>query len=152
MKNAKAFIIGRKLILLSVVIFCFCNTSLISAQTKTFTHPVFTVDFVKAKDGEYENYLEFLKLNWAEARVIAKKKKYIKSFQLLILPKTETSDWHFILITEYGTKKQYDEMEKNFGGIFKQRGVKLVNGKSSRDMADIVVAKEFTSPVWGQGK
>lgn len=135
-----------------LLIFCLNGQIIVSAQKKQFSESVFTVDFAKAKEGEYENYLEFLKLNWVAARVVAKKKKYIKSFQLLVLPKEEKGDWQFILITEYGTKKQYAEMEKNFGEIFKQRGVKLVNGKSSRDMADIVVSKELTSPLWSVGK
>ena len=117
------------------------------AQTDLQTKSIFTVDFAKAKTGEYENYLEFLKLNWVEARNIALKKKQIKSFQLLILPKDEASDWHFVLITEYKIGKQYSEMEKNFAEIFKKNGVKLINGKSSRDMADIVISKELTSPI-----
>lgn len=116
------------------------------AQEARIGKSVFTVDFAKAKEGEYENYLKFLKLNWFEARRIARKRKQIKSFQLLVLPETEKSDWNFILITEYGNQSQFDEREKNFGLIFKQRGVKLIDGKSSRDMADIVISKDVFSP------
>lgn len=152
MKNSKNSRFYGKIFLVLLIFFGLNNQIMVLAQTKLSSESVFTVDFAKAKVGEYENYLEFLRLNWVAARIIAKKKKHIKSFQLLVLPKSEQSDWHFVLITEYGTKKQYAEMEKNFGEIFKQRGVKLVNGKSSRDMADIVVSKEFTSPVLSMGK
>jgi uncharacterized protein YfbU (UPF0304 family) len=117
------------------------------AQKSAPENSIFTVDFAKVKEGEYENYLEFLRQNWVRARIVAKQKNYIKSFQLLVLPKDEVNDWHFILITEYGTKRQFDEMEKNFAEIFKKQGVKLIKSKSSREMADIVISKEFTSPV-----
>lgn len=124
------------------------NCPEIFAQKSVKTeNSIFTVDFAKAKEGEYENYLEFLRQNWVRARIAAKKKNYIKSFQLLVLPKVEVNNWHFILITEYGTKKQFDEMEKNFAEIFKKQGVKLIKSKSSREMADIVISKEFTSPM-----
>lgn len=152
MKNSKNLRFYGKILLLFLIMFSLNNQTVVLGQTNGTSESVFTVDFAKAKEGEYENYLEFLHLNWVTARVVAKKKNYIKSFQLLVLPKEEKGDWQFILITEYGTKKQYADMEKNFGEIFKKRGVKLVNGKSSRDMADIVVSKELTSPLWSVGK
>lgn len=146
MKKSKNLGFYGKIFLLILILFSLNYQTKVLGKTNNL-ESVFTVDFAEAKEGEYENYLKFLRLNWVAARIIAKKKKYIKSYQLLVLPKEEKGDWHFVLITEYGTKKQYDNMEKNFGEIFKQRGVKLVNGKSSRDMADIVVSKELTSPV-----
>lgn len=152
MKNSKYLRLYGKIFLVLLILFGLNNQIMAMAQTKLTSKSVFTVDFAKAKEGEYENYLEFLRLNWVAARIIAKKKKNIKSFQLLVLPKDEKGDWQFILITEYGTKKQYAEMEKNFAEIFKRRGVKLINGKSSREMADIVVSKELKSPGWSVTK
>jgi len=140
--------VSRRILPAFVILASILATNVVSqvAQGTPRGKSVFTVDFAKAKEGEYENYLKFLKLNWFEARRIARKRKQIKSFQLLVLPETEKSDWNFILITEYGNQSQFDEREKNFGLIFKQRGVKLIGGKSSRDMADIVISKDLFSP------
>ena len=133
-------------IILVVVIVLFGSTFVSAQAEKSIS--IFVVDFVKAKDSQYENYLENLEKNWVAARKTARKKKFIKSFQLLVLPKDDKNDWNFVLVTEYGDKKQFDEREKNFDEIFKKSPQVLIKGLKSSDMRDIILSKEFTTPFW----
>jgi hypothetical protein len=141
-------IIMKKLLNFKIIVLAVLFISIsTSAQTNKSTS-IFSVDFVKAKEGQYENYLENLEKNWVAARKTAKTKKYIKSFQLLVLPKDDKNDWNFILITEYADQKQFDDREKHFDEIFKKSPPIAIKGLKSSDMREIILSKEFTTPIW----
>lgn len=57
-------------------------------------------------------------------------KNYIDSFQLLKSTFSDESPFHLILITTYSNKNQYDQREKNFTELIKEKGdLKLLNDK-----------------------
>lgn len=123
-------------LLFSLLLFSFAFAA--SSQTVT------AVDYIKTKPGEFDNYIEFLKKNWVVARDKAKEKGYIVSFQYLT--NREDTSWDVTLMTEYKDEATYKEREKIFQQIFKEyfpKGAVLVNGKRSKDMADIKMSKEM---------
>lgn len=135
-----------KTLLIAGFIMFFSGFSFAQSTNETF----WTIDYAKAKEGEYENYVEFLKQNWVKARVEAKKRKYIKSFRLLVLPKG--SKYDFILMTEYADKKRFDAMEENFKKVFEKVKYTPIKGLGARELADIVDSTDVSLPVWGNPK
>ena len=107
-----------------------------AAQTVT------AIDIVQTKPGEFDNYIEFLKKNWVVAREKAKEKGFIISFQFIDKRQDSARDisGDIVLMTEYKDEATYKEREKIFQQIFKENfpnGPVLVNGKRSKDLADI---------------
>ena len=110
----------------------------------SFSQPVIALDYVKTKPGEFDNFIEFLKKNWVVAREKAKEKGFILSFEY----QTQRGDtgWDITLVTEYKDEIAYKGREKIFQQIFKEyfpNGPVLVNGKRSKDMADIKGSREI---------
>lgn len=122
---------------LAFLLLFFIFSSIVTAQTVT------AVDYVKTKPGEFDNYVEFLKKNWVVAREKAKEKGFVVSFQFVTNPKDSVHD--VTLMTEYKDEAAYKDREKIFQQIFKEyfpNGPVLVNGKRSKDMAEIKMSKE----------
>lgn len=130
----------KKIIILSLLILA-GNSGF--AQAIKVKPAIWSVDYVKAKEGQLTDLLEFFRLNWAAARVQAKKKHYIQDYKLYVLP--EATDYQVILMTKYKDQTQYDQREENFKKIFAQfKPLPIpVNGKGSRDMSDIIKSEEF---------
>jgi len=102
-------------------------------------------DFVKTKEGHFEDYLRFLKANWVSARKEARKQGYVGSYRILTIP--SDGEWDVVLMTEYPTMERYNAREQNFKRIFERlrpNGPILINGLGSRDLADIKFSKLFT--------
>lgn len=104
---------------------------------------VWAMDFVKTKDGHFEDYLKFVEANWVKARKEARKQKFIVSYKLLTLP--SNAEWDVLLMTEYESVTAYEAREENFKKVFeiirKGKGPTLINGLGSRDLADIKFSK-----------
>lgn len=112
-------------------------------QTIQTKPAIWAVDYVKAKEGQLPDLLEFFRLNWTAARKYAKKAKYVADYKLYVLP--EATDYQVILMTKYKNKAVYDQRDANFQKIFAKFKPEtiLVNGKSSKDMREIVKSEEF---------
>jgi hypothetical protein len=109
------------------------------------------VDFVKAKPGHYDDYLESLRLNWFPPRVEAEKQRFIKSYKLLVLPPSSESRYDYILMTEFSTLQTFDEREANFDKVFGKLGKPtLIRGLKPRELADIVESQNVTENVLGR--
>ena len=117
---------------------------IISIAISSWAQTVTAVDYVKTKPGEFDNFIGFLKQNWVVAREKAKEKGAIVSFQYT--SNREDTAWDIILITEYKDEETYKSRKKIFQQIFKEyfpNGPIMVNGKRSKDMADIKMSKEI---------
>ena len=105
---------------------------------------IWTVDYVKANDGQLADLVQFYKHNWAKARKYAKRKKYVADFQWFVLP--DNPDYQFVLMTKYKDQAQFEQREASFQKVFETVKPALVNGKSSRDMREIVKTEEYYEP------
>ena len=115
---------------------------------------VWAVDFVKPKEGQRENYLKYLEANWLKARAEAKRQGFVTSYKVLMLPAPGENDYSLLLITEYPDQKMYDAREANFKAVFAKtspNGPTLINGLSSRQLADITSSKVFNEPAFANG-
>lgn len=116
----------------------------ISFAISSWAQTVTAVDYVKTKPGEFDNFIGFLKINWVVAREKAKEKGAIVSFQYI--SNRDDTAWDIILMTEYKDEATYKDRDKIFQQIFKEyfpNGPVMVNGKRSRDMADVKMSKEI---------
>jgi hypothetical protein len=106
---------------------------------------VWAVDFVKPKQGQFENYRKFLEANWVVAREEARRQGYIVSYKILVAAPLPDAEWDILLMTEYADRKMYDAREQSFQAVFKKirgdKGPTLINGLGARDLADIKFSK-----------
>lgn len=107
---------------------------------------MWAVDFVKTKDGHFDNYLQYIAANWSVARKEAKARNYIVASRMLVLP--SNPDWDVLLMTEYADMQQFEMREENFKNVFKEirrdQGPLLINGLGSKDLAEIKFSETFT--------
>ncbi|MDX1939215.1 MAG: hypothetical protein SFU99_01605 [Saprospiraceae bacterium] len=131
-------------ILFLFTLFSFLNN--LYSQNITTEKAIWAVDYIKAKEGQLPDLLQFFELNWKGARKYAKKHKYVEDYQWYVLP--YNTDYQVVLMTKYKDQAQYDQREENFQKIFAKYKPKpiLVNGKGSRDMSEIVKSEEFYEP------
>src|SRR5688572_31885427 len=117
---------------------------IISIAISSLAQTVTAVDYVKTKPGEFDNFIVFLKQNWVVAREKAKEKGAIVSFQYTT--NRDDTAWDIILMTEYKDEETYKSRKKIFQEIFKEyfpNSTVMVNGKRSKDIADIKMSKEI---------
>ena len=110
-----------------IIILCFAISVLGFAQ---HDEKQSTIDFVEILDNNTEEALFYYQNNWQQLREKAIKKGYIHSYQMLQTESTPEAPYHFILITTYVNKTQYDAREAHFDEIIAASGgLKLLNDK-----------------------
>lgn len=114
------------------------------AQEVAVEPAVWTVDYVRANEGQLADLVQFYKHNWAKARKYAKRKKYVADYQWYVLP--DNADYQLVLMTKYKDQAQFEQREANFQKVFEKVEPTLIKGKSSRDMREIVKSEEFYEP------
>lgn len=126
-------------------VFLLGSAHLVGAQS------VWATDFVKTKEGQYDNYLRSLAANWEKARIKAIELGYVKAYRVLTLP--GNPEWDVVLMTEYADRASFDRREEHFSEVFKlvdPDGPTLIDGKRARQLADILFSKEFSSPIFSK--
>lgn len=116
----------------------------ISLSINVYSQTVTTIDQVKTKPGQFDDYITFLEKNWVIARQKAKEKGYIISFKYSVNRQDTLSD--VSLVTEYRDDEAYKNRENIFKEIYREtfpNGPILVNNKRSKDMAEIISSKEI---------
>ena len=87
-----------------------------------------TVEFVQVLDGHKEEALFYFQNNWKVLRVMAAKKGYIHSYQLMEVQASEDAPFDLMLVTTYLNEAQYKQREDHFTELIKDRGpLKLLN-------------------------
>ncbi len=117
---------------------------ILSFTITSLSQTITTIDYVKTKPGEHHDYLLFVQKNWVVAREKAKDIGYIISFRYDVNRLDTFAD--VTLITVYRNESTFVQRENIFKDIFKEffpDGAILINGKRSRDMADIRMSKEM---------
>ena len=93
-----------------------------------------TIETVEILNNNSEEAIYYFENNWKVLRTMAVDKGYIDSFQLLQASYTNETPFHFILITTYTSKAQYEKRENHFGELIKAKGgLKLLNEKKPAD-------------------
>ena len=115
--------------------------SLVPAPDGASDNPsVWSIGYARTHPGEQAGYLTFLELNWAEARRRAIEEGVVHSFRILARPDTAEATWDVMMLTEYADSTAYAGREAYFTAMFDRPDweTRLVEGKSARDMADLV--------------
>ena len=121
-------------ITLNISSFCFCQQD----------GKISAIDFVQVLNENKAEAIFYYQNNWRQLREAALKKGYIDSFQLLETQVSETGPFHFMLITTYQNKKQYDLSESHFRELIEQSdGLKLMNDKKPKEFRKILFSKDL---------
>lgn len=125
--------------------FLFSATAAVAQQA---AGTLWWVDFVRTKDGQYENYLKTVEKNWAVARREMQQQEHIISYKVLAVPPDSLKEWNVMLMTEYASQKDIDEQEKYFQTIFADKkifpsGLFTITGLKSADLREIKFSKVF---------
>ena len=123
----------KKLVVLSILFCCYFQSF---SQNN---HKLSSIDFVEVVNNNHAETLFYYQNNWKALRESALKKGYIESYNLLEIEPSEATPYHFILITTYGNKEQYDNRENHFQELIKASGgLKLLNDKEPADFRNII--------------
>ena len=126
-----------------VMVLFFSVIQLSVAQTD---ERISTVDFVQIVDNNREEALFYYEYNWKALRAIALKKHYIASYEIMETSYSEEAPFHFMLITTYESKTQYDLREQHFQELIQQNGeLKLLNDKKPSEFRKNLFHKENVS-------
>lgn len=102
-----------------------------------------TVDFVQILNENKEEALFYYQHNWKIVRQMALEENYIVSFEIMETPYSEEAPFHFMLITTYANKAQYEHREKHFQELIKLKGkLELLNDKKPSDFRKNLFRKE----------
>ncbi len=102
-----------------------------------------TVDFVQIVANNKEEALFYYEYNWKVLRAMAIKKNYIASYEIMETPYSEQAPFHFMLITTYENKVQYEQREQHFQELIKAKGeLLLLNDKKPSEFRKNLFHKE----------
>lgn len=122
----------RTIILPTLLFISYCGFS----QTE---HKTSSIDFVEALDGYKAEALFYYQNNWQVLREMALEKGYIQAYQFMEVPYSKEMPYHFMLITTYANKEQYDKREANFEKLIKARGeLRLKNDKKPNEFRKVL--------------
>ena len=102
-----------------------------------------TVDFVQIVNENSEEALFYYQHNWKVLREMALEKNYISSYEIMETSYSEEAPFHFMLITTYKNKLQYEAREKHFQELIKIKGkLELLNAKKPTEFRKTLYRKE----------
>ncbi len=81
-----------------------------------------TLDFVQVQNDNYSETVYYYQNNWNVLREWAIEENYIHSYEFVRTKYSEEQPYHFILITTYANKAQFDKREENFEILIKRKG------------------------------
>ncbi len=126
----------RKALTLSIL---FASFSALAQSDKRIS----TLDFVQVQNDNYEETLYYYQNNWNVLREWAIEENYIHSYEFVRTKYSEEQPFHFILVTTYSNKDQFDKREENFAILIKRRGGRrLKNEKQPNDFRKILYGQE----------
>ncbi|MEM6514567.1 MAG: hypothetical protein AAF688_00140 [Bacteroidota bacterium] len=93
-----------------------------------------TLETVEVINNNKAEALYYFQNNWAKLREQAIENKLIYSYQLLEVDYTESTPFHFILITTYLNASQFENREAVFQKLIESNpGLKLLNHKKPNE-------------------
>lgn len=128
----KRFTLLCMILMIGVGVYCQPNAS------------ITTLDFVKVKDGKWEEVLFFYQNNWKAYREMALKRNYIKSYKILVALPDSLQSFDIILCTEYPDSVSLTLAESRFQQIIKEinpNGPKLLNALKPKDFRENLFLK-----------
>ncbi len=100
-----------------------------------------SIETVKILNDNTKEAVYYFQNNWKQLRLRALDNGYIESFQLLETSFSDTTPFHFVLVTTYANKKQFDDREVHFQELIEASGnLKLLNDKKLSEFRKSVFA------------
>ena len=100
--------------------------------------------FIQTLNGNHEEAIFYYQNNRKIIGEMALKKGYIESFQILETPYSEDAPFHIILITTFKNKEEYDNREKGYNELIKEKGhLELMNDKKPDEFRKVLFKKRM---------
>ncbi|MBC2844087.1 hypothetical protein H7F21_03205 [Winogradskyella flava] len=100
-----------------------------------------TIETVEILNNNTKEAVYYFQNNWKQLRLRALDKGYIESFQLLETSFSNETPFHFVLVTTYANKKQFEDREVHFQELIEESGnLKLLNDKKPSEFRKSVFA------------
>lgn len=148
--------IGRGTMKIKLLFFILVALIVTATDTAAQTDSsVWSVDFVKTRDGKQADYLKFIEQNWTRARAFMKKRGIVSTYQVLSLPSNRQAEWDVLLMTRYASRAGYEQREE----VFKEYQASVRAGQTiapdaeagskvnARDMSEIKFNRLFSQPI-----
>jgi hypothetical protein len=90
-----------KIVLLSVLIFTSVTVGISSAQEHWTEGPVWGCSAYRTKDGEFDNYMKYLRENYLPQSEESKREGLILDTKLFVQDPTTPTDWDVLICTLY---------------------------------------------------
>jgi hypothetical protein len=123
------------------------------AQSPTEDKPVWTMEIIKAKAGQFGPMLGYLDNNWMRVREEAQREGAVLTYHRIAERQTGAqNDGTVILLTEFKNQKAYDEREKLFTSILNRlqntpTGVVMLDRKENLyDTLSTTVFDDYSDP------
>ncbi len=127
-----------------ILTFCALSMSLLCVSQSD--ERISTLDFVQVLDDNYEEAIYYYQNNWNILREWAVKESYIASYEFMQTQPSQEQPFHFILMTTYSNKEQFDKREENFAILIERRGGRrLKNELQPSEFRKIIYSKESSS-------
>lgn len=102
-----------------------------------------TIDFVEILNGNISETEYYYQNNWKILREMAVQRGHIASYEIIETVPTPEAPFHLMLITTYATKTQYQQREKHFQALIKEKGsLELLNDKKPAEFRKTLFNKE----------
>ena len=102
-----------------------------------------TIDFVEIINGNIAETEYYYQNNWKILREMAVQRGHIASYEIIETVATPEAPFHLMLITTYANKTQYQQREKHFQALIKEKGsLALLNDKKPSEFRKTLFNKE----------
>ncbi|QCK14549.1 hypothetical protein [Mangrovivirga cuniculi] len=116
--------------------FSFFTLVFLFFQVNTFSQDIVSQQYLKVKEGETRNFVEYLEEVWEKQHKVALKRGFITGYEVQKVLDSDRYD--YILVIRYKDKRAYNYRERNFNLVINDpkvfpKGI-LIDGKTDDDM------------------
>ena len=112
------------------------------SQAATNNKSLWTLTYLKAKEGQKADLRAFIQKNWFAMDKRALEQGLLKQYHLLE-NSDATKEWDFVVMVQYRDETGYEGVKVEFEKIRQAHQHVLVNGKGIADVGRVVKAEEF---------
>lgn len=123
---------------IAFIAICLITTSLSFAQDHYTEGLVREVNFYKTKQGQFDEYMKYLRANFLPQQEEAKKQGLIVGYQVLLSTPTSGDDWDIAIVflhKSYGAALDYSQSDADKMKAIAAKHYKTMDEQQQREMA-----------------
>jgi hypothetical protein len=132
----------KRITICAFIVVCALSASLAFAQEHYTEGNVRTVSFYRTKQGQFDEYMKYLRANFLPQQEEAKKQGLIVGYQVLLKTPTTAEDWDVAIVTlhkSYGDALDFNQADADKMKAIASKHFKTMDEQKQREMT----AKRF---------